>query len=194
MNAAPDAPVRKPVAEADDYGPQGKLRSTMKLRRTVVLTVVAGLALVAVLVTNALSATAQGVRVEVVPADRYCTLGAGGEPMTCHRTYGGLFPVRGAKNQWLVIFTFVAPRSTAFPGPYYLFRVRGPLGCGNAIQFGAAGPGAVRKGQRVVSSATFAKGCPGLGRGTISLIRKTGHPFPIMAVGRVVAGFKFTIP
>jgi hypothetical protein len=157
------------------------------------LTVVATVALVAVLVTDALSAAAQGVRVQVVPADRYCTSGTG-QLVSCQTSHQGRFPLRGPGNQWLVIFSFVAHTSTALARPqYYFFTTRGPGGCRDAIQGGAAAPGAVGKGQRVVSSAAFAKDCPGPGTGTISL-RQTGHPFPIMAVGRLVARFKFTIP
>ena len=156
-------------------------------RKVGVLIAVAMVALVTVLVTNALSATAQGVRVEVVPAHRYCT-SATGQPVPCQRSHQR----RGPKNQWLVIFSFVAPTSTARGGEYYFFTARGPVGCRNEIQGGTAAVGAVRKGQRVVSSATFAKGCPGPGHGTIGL--RQPHSRPLMAVGRLVARFNFTIP
>jgi hypothetical protein len=156
-------------------------------RKVGVLIAVAMVALVTVLVTNALSATAQGVRVEVVPAHRYCT-SATGQPVPCQRSH----QLRGPKNHWLVIFSFVAPTSTARGGKYYFFTARGPVGCGNEIQGGTAAVGAVRKGQRVISSATFAKNCPGPGHGTIGL--RQPHSRPLMAVGRLGARFNFTIP
>jgi hypothetical protein len=172
----------------------------MKLGRMVgVLTVLAMVALVAVRATNALSAPAvsapklQAVHVQVVPADRYCTFGTG-DLMRCQSSsHHSRFHLGGPHNQWLVIFSLVAPRSTA-GRTYYFFTAHAPGRCLNASQFGTSPP--VRKGQRVVNWATFDKDCPSLGQhGTISLITdRTQSLFPIKRVGRLVARFKFTIP
>ncbi len=135
------------------------------------------------------------VRVQVTPANRYCTSRLGQTLERCPDRAQGLVRLGGASSQWLVIFSFRAPRSTVAAGrTYYYFTTAAPSGCPNAGQFGEYTQ-AVRKGQRVVQWAAFDKNCPGTGHGTISVITsRTVRHSPGQGASRPIANFTFTIP
>lgn len=135
------------------------------------------------------------IDVRVVHADRFCTSRTGYTLRRCPRTTNGLIRLGGPTQQWLLIFSFTAPRSSAAHGrTYYFFTADAPVSCPNADQFGEYGL-EVRKGQRVMGWFAFDKHCPGPGHGAISLIRsRTKHPFPGEGASRLVDSFKFSIP
>jgi hypothetical protein len=135
------------------------------------------------------------VRVEVRPANRYCTSRRGQTLEPCPNRSQGLVRLGGPSSQWLVIFSFRAPSSTVAAGrTYYYFTTEAPGGCPNANQFGEYNE-AVRKDQQVVQWSAFDKHCPGAGHGTISLItsRPVRHS-PGEGASRPIASFNFTIP
>jgi hypothetical protein len=138
----------------------------------------------------------RGVRVRVVRGDRYCTSGRGETLERCPTRSTGLIRLGGLHQQWLVIFSFIAPRPTHVGGrTYYYFTADAPTGqCPNAGQFGEYNAD-VRTGQRVVLWAAFDKYCPGAGHGTISLItpHKTTSA-PGEGTSQRLANFSFTIP
>jgi hypothetical protein len=137
----------------------------------------------------------RSVRVEVVQGDRYCTSPRGDTLERCPMKSPGLIRLGGVSQQWLVIFSFIAPRPTTFGGrTYYYFTADAPAHCPNASQFGENNAD-VRTGQRVVLWAAFDKNCPGAGRGTISLItRRNGARAPGDGTSHSVGSFTFTIP
>lgn len=108
------------------------------------------------------------VSVRVARSDQYCVTRAGYLLRRCPTHPGGLIRLGGPSQQWLVIFSFGAPRSTAAHGrTYYYFTATAHNGCPNADQFGAYSPRVLR-GQTVVQWAAFDEHCPGPGHGTIS--------------------------
>jgi len=135
------------------------------------------------------------VRVQVAPANRYCTSRLGQTLEPCPNRSRGLVRLGGPSSQWLVIFSFSAPRSTVTAGrTYYYFTTDAPGGCPNANHFWEYNE-AVRKDQQVVQWSAFDKHCPGAGLGTISLITsRTGRHWPGQGAGRPIASFSFTIP
>jgi hypothetical protein len=135
------------------------------------------------------------VRVQVSPANRYCTSRRRRTLEPCSHGSHGLVHLGGPSRQWLVIFSFSAPRSTAAGGPtYYYFTTDAPGGCPNANQFGEYTQ-AVRKGQEVVQWSAFDKHCPGPGHGTINLITaRTVRHVPGQGASRPIASFNFNIP
>lgn len=137
------------------------------------------------------------VSVQVARADRYCTSRAGTTLERCPtRPAGGLIRLGGTYSEWLVMFSFIAPKSTKAGGrTYYYHAVEAPGRCPNARQFGEDNLRRVRHGQRVVLWATFDKNCPGPGYGTISLVTSRHRPsWPGEGAGEPIASFKFTIP
>jgi hypothetical protein len=144
------------------------------------------------------SVTASGharVHVRVVQGDRYCTARRAGTLELCPKRPDGLVRLGGPSQQWLVIISFIAPRSTVALGPtYYYFTAKASGGCPTAGQFGEYTP-AVHKGRRVVFPAAFDKHCPGPGHGAISLVTSpTARHRPGEGVSRPVASFTFVIP
>lgn len=137
----------------------------------------------------------RSVRVQVVQGDRYCTSPRGKTLERCPMGSRGLIRLGGVSQQWLVIFSFIAPRPTTVGGrTYYYFTADAAGQCPNASQFGENNAD-VRTGQRVVLWAAFDKNCPGAGRGTISLItRRNGVRAPGDGASQSVASFNFTIP
>jgi hypothetical protein len=137
----------------------------------------------------------RSVRVQVVQGDRYCTSPRGETLDRCPMGSRGLIRLGGVSQQWLVIFSFIAPRPTTVGGrTYYYFTADAPGQCPNASQFGENNAD-VRTGQRVVLWAAFDKNCPGAGRGTISLItRRNGVRAPGEGASQSLASFNFTIP
>jgi hypothetical protein len=137
----------------------------------------------------------RSVRVQVVQGDRYCTSPGGETLERCPMGSRGLIRLGGVSQQWLVIFSFIAPRPTTVGGrTYYYFTADAPGKCPNASQFGEHNAD-VRTGQRVVAWAAFDKNCPGAGRGTISLItRRNGVRAPGDGASQSVASFTFAIP
>jgi hypothetical protein len=135
------------------------------------------------------------VRVQVVHGDRYCTSPRGETPERCPMGSRGLIRLGGVSQQWLVIFSFIAPRPATVGGrTYYYFTADAPVRCPNASQFGENNAD-VRTGQRVVLWAAFDKNCPGAGHGTISLItRRNGARAPGEGASQSLASFTFTIP
>lgn len=135
------------------------------------------------------------IDVRVVHADRFCTSRTGYTLRRCPRTTNGLIRLGGPTQQWLLIFSFTAPRSSAAHGrTYYFFTADAPGLCPNAEQFGEYGL-EVRRDQRVVGWFAFDKRCPGPGHAAIRLIRsRTKHPVPGEGASRLVASFKFSIP
>ena len=136
----------------------------------------------------------RSVRVQVVRGDRHCTSRRGETLERCPTGSRGLIRLGGVSQQWLVIFSFIAPRPTTVGGrTYYYFTADAPGQCPNASQFGDNAD--VRTGERVVLWAAFDKNCPGAGRGTISLItRRNGARAPGEGVSQSVASFNFTVP
>ena len=132
----------------------------------------------------------------VVPADRYCVLRRSGYGLRrCRSGSRRLVRLGGRYQEWLVIFSFRAPKAMApRRRRYYYFTADGPSGCPNARQFGDYDR-EVHKGQRVVQWVAFDKDCPGPGHGSVSLLqaRSTGH-WPGQGVRRFVARFRFTVP
>jgi hypothetical protein len=171
--------------------PRRRVASFAVVALVVAAAVVCGIALSGV---AAARPGAQTVRVRVVQADRYCTSRSGYDLMLCPRLAKGLIHLGGSHNQWLVIFSFTAPRSTPARGQvYYFFTAHAPSGCASA--FGEYDQ-EVRKGQRVVNWSTFDEDCPGRGDGTISLIRsraKANH-WPGEGASRLISRFGFVIP
>jgi hypothetical protein len=137
----------------------------------------------------------RGVDVRVAPADRYCTSRSGATLQRCQARLGGPIRLGGAHQEWLVIFSFVAPRSTVVGGhAYYYYTAEVPGRCPNASQFGEANVN-VSRGHRVLLWAAFDKACPGVGRGTISLItRRSSTSAPGVGTSKPVASFRFTVP
>jgi len=136
---------------------------------------------------------ATAVHVEVVHADRYCTSRHGDLIERCPSNPHGLVRLGGAHSQWLVLFTITAPISVDNPD-YYYHTADAPPGCPNASQFGEYDE-PVHRGQSVTQYAAFAKGCPGLGHGTISIVApRHGEDWPGAGTSRHVASFRFTIP
>lgn len=135
------------------------------------------------------------VRVQVVQADRYCTSPRGETLERCPVRSRGLIRLGGAHQQWLVMFSFIAPRPTTVHGrTYYYFTADVPGTCPNASQFGEYNAN-VRTDQRVLLWAAFDKQCPGPGRGTISLItRTTSTSAPGEGASRLLTKFNFTVP
>ncbi len=135
------------------------------------------------------------VRVQVSPANRYCTSRLGQTLERCPNRSQGLVRLGGLSSQWLVIFSFRAPRSTVAAGrTYYYFTTDASGGCPNANQFGEYTE-AARKDQQVLQWSAFDKHCPGAGHGTISLITaRTAHHSPGEGASRPIASFNFTIP
>jgi hypothetical protein len=144
---------------------------------------------------SVLTAPQTRVRVQVTPANRYCSSRLGQTLERCPNHSQGLVRLGGPSSQWLVILSFRAPRSTVAAGrTYYYFTTDAPRGCPNANQFGEYTE-AVRKDQQVVQWSAFDKHCPGAGYGTISLITsRTVHHSPGEGTGRQIASFTFTIP
>lgn len=107
----------------------------------------------------------------------------------------GLIRLGGRHQQWLVIFSFRAPKATSADGRrYYYFTADAPPGCPNADSFGAYTQ-EVRKGQRVVQWTAFDADCPGPGHGTVSLVTaRARRHWPGEGVSRPMASFRFTIP
>jgi hypothetical protein len=141
------------------------------------------------------TATQTRVRVQVTPANRYCTSRRGQTLEPCPNPSRGLVRLGGPSSQWLVIFSFRAPRSTSALGrTYNYFTADAPGGCPNASQFGEYDK-PVREGQQVVQWSAFDKHCPGAGHGTISLITsRTVRHWPGEGASRPIASFNFTIP
>ena len=135
------------------------------------------------------------VRVRVTRADQYCASRRGQTLEPCPKRPQNLVRLGGPSSQWLVIFTFTAPRSSgARDHAYYYFTADAPGRCPNASQFGEYNE-AVRKGQRVTLGAAFDNRCPGDGHGAISLITPpTAHSAPGEGSSRTVATFNFAIP
>jgi hypothetical protein len=135
------------------------------------------------------------VQVRVVRSDRYCTTPRGERVERCPRSSHGLIRLGGQSSQWLVLFSFNAPRSTPAGGrTYYYFTVDAPAGCPNASQFGEENQ-AVTAGERVVLWAAVDQRCPGRGHGTISLITAQGADHvPGQGVARPIGSFSFVIP
>ncbi len=112
----------------------------------------------------------QHVRVRVAHASGYCTTPHGGTLMRCPERVQNLIRLGGRSQQWLVIFTFTAPKPTTANGrSYYYYTVEAQPGCPNQSQFGAD-RAQVRQHQQLVLWAAFDKRCPGSGHGAISLI------------------------
>ncbi|HEY1520374.1 MAG TPA: hypothetical protein VGL78_18880 [Solirubrobacteraceae bacterium] len=146
------------------------------------------------------SAHEQHVRVQVAHAGRYCTTPQGEALMRCSKRVQNLIRLGGRSQQWLVIFTFSAPKPTTANGrSYYYYTVEAQPGCPNQSQFGAD-RGQVRKRQQVLLWAAFDKLCPGSGHGAISLItlppaggRGAGFT-PGQGRALQIANFNFVIP
>jgi hypothetical protein len=137
----------------------------------------------------------RSVHVQVVQGDRYCTSPKGETLERCPMGSRGLIRLGGVSQQWLVIFSFIAPRPTTVGGrTYYYFTADAPGQCPNANQFGEHNAN-VRTDQRVVLWTAFDKNCPGAGRGTISLItRRNGARAPGEGASQPVASFNFAVP
>jgi hypothetical protein len=144
---------------------------------------------------SVLPVTSNPVRVRVARSDEYCTTLRGEKIELCPRSTHGLVRLGGPSSQWLVMFSFNAPRSTPAGGrTYYYFTVDAPVGCPNASQFGEENQ-AVAAGQRVVLWAAVDQRCPGGGHGTISLITApSANHFPGQGVARPIGSFAFVIP
>jgi hypothetical protein len=135
------------------------------------------------------------VQVRVARSDRYCTTPRDERIELCPKSPHGVIRLGGQSSQWLVMFSFDAPRSTPAAGrTYYYFTVDAPEGCPNASQFGEENQ-AVTMGQRVVLRAAVDQRCPGRGHGTISLMTaRSANHFPGQGVARPVGTFAFVIP
>jgi hypothetical protein len=135
------------------------------------------------------------VQVRVARSDQYCTTRRGERIEPCPKSPHGLIRIGGSSSQWLVIFSFSAPRSTPASGrTYYYFTADAPGRCPNASQFGDENQ-AVEQGQRVVLWAAFDQRCPGRGHGTISMMTalRANH-FPGQGAARPIGSFDFVIP
>jgi hypothetical protein len=146
-------------------------------------------------VRRSIPPASRGVHVQVTQANRYCTSRRGVTLERCQTRRRGLIRLGGADQQWLVIFSFIAPQATTLGGrTYYYFTADVPGQCPNVNQFGEY-DASVRTGQRVVFWAAFDKDCPGPGHGTISLItRQRATSAPGQGTQQRLADFNFAIP
>jgi hypothetical protein len=137
----------------------------------------------------------RNVRVRVVQGSRYCISRRGEKLERCPTRSPGLIRLGGIHQQWLVIFSFIAPRPASVGGrTYYYFTAEDPGPCPNAGQFGE-NHAPVRTHQRVVLWVAFDKYCPGPGRGTISLVtRRNAASAPGEGATQRLASFSFVIP